>query len=487
MADPVSAAAPSGGAPADASGEEYKIVGQKGGFKRTNPMTDRTGFIRFDHLEFWSGDSTSCARRFCVALGMQLIARSDLSTGNELYSSYAMRTGDITFVCTSPMGERGEELTDRSIVSFPSYDQKLARRLIDKHGTFVRAVGLEVTDSKQAHNAYVANGGKSVSPPKEFHHPEMGCVITSEVEMYEDVCLRFVQRKFVDKPFSGTFLPGFVDEPFREPIDYGLYRIDHVVSNVPALANVIPLLIKRLGFHPFAEFVTADVGTDESGLNSVVLASNNELLLMPFNEPTFGTKRKSQIEMYLDYNVGPGIQHIAIKTNDIFKTLAKMKASGAFGGVEFVPHPGKAYYERLPGRLGDKLTPEQYKLCDEFGVLADTDPEGELLQIFTRPIFDRPTVFIEIIQRVGCSIPEDHPARKGPAAVSVRNVPEEALKEVPRGALPFAQFDDQKPGCGGFGKGNFGELFRSIEDYEKQIEKVRLEARSKTTLTIVDA
>lgn len=456
---------------ADSGEKEFKLVGYSN-FKRSNPKSDRFDCGRFDHLEFWCADATSLARRFCVALGVQLAARSDLVTGNELYSSYVMRANDITFVCTSSMGKRGQEVKGKGLCTWEDFDQSLIHRLVAKHGVFVRAVGITVADAKKAHDECVANGGKSITAPKKLAHAEKGTVIVSEVELYEDVVLRFVQRTGHEMQFSGKFLPGYMDEPDRAPINYGLLRIDHVVSNVPSLGALIPRIMRMTGFHEFAEFVADDVGTDESGLNSIVLSSNDEMVLMPFNEPTLG-KRKSQIQMFLDYNEGPGVQHIALKTDDIFATLRAMRENSMFGGLEFVPKPGKAYYDRLPSRLGNKLSKEEYAMCEEYGVLADTDPEGDLLQIFTRPAFDRPTVFFEIIQRIGCNLkPEDPEAKAGAAGAAVAG-----QKPVPL---------IQKPGCGGFGKGNFAELFKSIEDYEKAVEKVREDAQKAAALSITN-
>ncbi|POM66312.1 4-hydroxyphenylpyruvate dioxygenase [Phytophthora palmivora] len=153
----------------------------------------------------------------------------------------------------------------------------------------------------------------------------------------------------------------------------------------------------------------------------MVLASNNEMVLLPVNEPTFGTKRKSQIQTYLEQNVGAGLQHMALKTDDIFHTLAEMQKRSLVGGFEFMPRPNKVYYEQMPERIGDALTKEQYKQIEQLGLLVDKDDQGILLQIFTKPLGDRATVFFEIIER--CR-------------------------------------------CGGFGKGNFSALFKSIEDYE---------------------
>ena len=202
------------------------------------------------------------------------------------------------------------------------------------------------------------------------------------------------------------------------------------------------------GMHQFAEFTAEDVGTVDSGLNSMVLANNNEFVLLPVNEPTFGTKRKSQIQTYLEQNDGPGLQHLALKTDDVFATVRAMRAhGGGRGGFEFQAPASAEYYQNMKARVGeDALSPEQFAQVQELGLLVDRDDQGVLVQIFTKPLGDRPTVFIEIIQRVGC-------AREP--------------KPETDGALPERE---QAAGCGGFGKGNFSELFKSIEKYERTLE-----------------
>jgi len=175
----------------------------------------------------------------------------------------------------------------------------------------------------------------------------------------------------------------------------------------------------------------------------MVLASNNEMVLLPVNEPTFGTKRKSQIQTYLEQNDGPGVQHIALKTDDIFFTLRNMRQRSFRGGFDFMPAPCAGYYDRLRQRISvDALSEAQFEECKDLGILVDQDDQGVLLQIFTKPLGDRPTVFIEIIQRLGCMLPNKEDATKM----------------------------QQAPGCGGFGKGNFSELFKSIEDYERTLD-----------------
>uniref|UniRef100_A0A7N1A5V6 4-hydroxyphenylpyruvate dioxygenase n=1 Tax=Kalanchoe fedtschenkoi TaxID=63787 RepID=A0A7N1A5V6_KALFE len=161
-----------------------------------------------------------------------------------------------------------------------------------------------------------------------------------------------------------------------------------------------------------------------------------------------GTKRKSQIQTFLEHNEGPGVQHLALASEDIFKTLREMRKRSSVGGFDFMPSPPPTYYKNLKKRAGDVLTDEQIKECEELGILVDRDDQGTLLQIFTKPVGDRPTIFLEIIQRVGCMVRDE-------------------------GGESY-----QKAGCGGFGKGNFSELFKSIEEYEKTLEAKRITSPS---------
>lgn len=264
--------------------------------------------------------------------------------------------------------------------------------------------------------------------------------MVSEIRAYGDVVLRFISRH---DGFDGAFLPAYqAVAPSSSSQDYGLERIDHAVGNVWDLLESVNYVGKMTGFHEFAEFTAADVGTMDSGLNSVVLANNEERVLLPLNEPTYGTKRKSQIQTYLEYNNGPGLQHLALQTSDIFSTLTKMREVSERGGFEFVERPKPTYYRDLPARIGEALTAEQYQQVEELGLLVDKDDQGILLQIFTKPIGDRPTMFLEIIQRIGCQEPD----------------PADPKKTIQRG------------GCGGFGKGNFKALFQAIEEYEKTLK-----------------
>merc|ERR1711924_60318 len=185
-------------------------------------------------------------------------------------------------------------------------------------------------------------------------------------------------------------------------------------GNVPCLLETVDYIARFTGFHEFAEFTAEDVGTVDSGLNSMVLASNNEKVLLPINEPTTGTRRKSQIQTYLDHNLGPGVQHLALRSNDILTTLTRMREVSDTVGFDFMPRPSEKYYRELPARIGDSLTPEQYREVERLGALVDKDDQGVLLQIFTKPLGDRLTIFIEIIQRVGCVQGGGARAQRGP-------------------------------------------------------------------------
>ncbi|KAG0610217.1 hypothetical protein M758_7G047700 [Ceratodon purpureus] len=308
-----------------------------------------------------------------------------------------------------------------------------ARRLgvIESHGQAVRAVGILVDDADEAHRVSVENGAVSVLEPHVLNDDAKGGkMVMAEVKLCGDVVLRYVSKH----GYKGPMLPNY-EEVESLPLTYGLVRLDHAVGNVHKLAEAVNYISKFSGFHEFAEFTADDVGTTESGLNSMVLASNNEMILLPINEPTFGTKRKSQIQTYLEHNEGPGLQHLALICDDIFSTLREMRTRTHIGGFDFMPKPPPTYYKNLASRVGSILSDEQIKECDELGILVDKDDQGVLLQIFTKPLGDRPTIFIEIIQRVGCMEKEESTGR-----------------EV------------QKGGCGGFGKGNFSELFKSIEE-----------------------
>ncbi|CAM8887960.1 unnamed protein product [Rhodiola kirilowii] len=423
---------------AEAQSPGFKLVGFSN-FVRSNPRSDRFTVKRFHHIDFWCSDATNTAKRFSWGLGMPLIAKSDLSTGNLVHASYLLRSGELNFLFTAPYSPSIAAATaapNNFSASIPTFDYSACHAFSASHGLGVRAVAIEVEDAEVAFHVSVSHGAKPYAEPIVLGD---GSAVMSEVKLYGDVVLRYVSFKKFDSE-SQVFLPGFeaVDDSY--PLDFGIRRLDHCVGNVPELAPVVSYLKGFTGFHEFAEFTAEDIGTSESGLNSVVLASNDEMVLLPLNEPVYGTKRKSQIQTYLEHNDGPGVQHLALSSQDIFTTLREMRKRSAVGGFHFMPSPPPTYYKNLKNRAGDVLTDEQIKECEELGILVDRDDQGTLLQIFTKPVGDRPTIFIEIIQRVGCMLKDE-------------------------GGKTY-----QKAGCGGFGKGNFSELFKSIEEYEKTLE-----------------
>ncbi|KAL5834416.1 hypothetical protein ACOSQ4_013913 [Xanthoceras sorbifolium] len=420
-----------------------------GNFFRLKPKSDRFTVKSFHHVEFWCTDATNVARRFSWGLGMPLFAKSDLSTGNTIHASYIIRSGDLNFVFTAPYSPFISGDSGKATASIPTFDGDACRAFSASHGLAVRAVAIEVEDAQVAFNTSVAHGAKPASPPIILNDR----AVIAEVQLYGDVVLRYVSYKkdadinnFVDDG-SCFFLPGFElisqsNEISPYHLDYGIRRLDHAVGNVPELGPAVSYVKAFTGFHEFAEFTAEDVGTSESGLNSLALANNDHMVLLLMNEPVFGTKRKSQIQTYLEHNQGAGVQHLALTTEDIFHTLREIRKRSGLGGFQFMPPPPPTYYKNLKNRVGDVLNDEQIQQCEELWILVDRDDHGTLLQIFTQPVGDRPTMFIEIIQRVGCM---------------TKN---EEGKEY------------QKGGCGGFGKGNIAELFKSVEEYEKTLEAI---------------
>ena len=431
-------------------------------FVRTNPRSDRFDVDRFHHVEFYCADAQCTAGRFAHALGMDVLAASGPQSGNHIFSSVVIGSGDVRFCFTAPLqppldsGEVGASppttgAVESRLADAVGFDADAARRFIAKHGgVAVRSVGLLVADADAAYTSCLEGGGEGVLAPRALPGGAGGRL--AEVRLYGDAVLRFVELDHA--AYDGALFPGYVDAvPHVARSDggsasaadgtYGIRRIDHVVGNVWEMMPTIERLRGMTGFHDFAEFTSEDVGTIDSGLNSMVLANNKQNVLLPVNEPTYGTRRRSQIETYLVSHGGEGVQHIALFTDDIFHTIRQMRAAGRRGGFQLMDRPSDEYYEELPGRIGDGLSADDLATARELGLLVDRDPEGVLIQVFTRPVGDRPTLFLEIIQRVGCMV--DDATRPGGGQV-------------------------QRGGCGGFGKGNFKELFKSVEAYERSLE-----------------
>ncbi len=333
-----------------------------------NPL----GLKRIHHLEFWVGNARQAAYYYRRAFGFSQVAYSGLETGKRKRTSYVMRQGTATFVLTAPLVPTGP-----------------LNRHLKLHGDGVRDIALEVQDVDAAFHEAVKRGALPAQEPKDVTDKN-GTVRRAAVRTYGDTIHSLLSLK----NYSGPFLPGYVgtDVP-AEPA--GITRVDHIVGNVElGKMNVwADWYSKVFGFKRYITFDDKDVSTEYSALMSIVMAGDADAIKLPINEPAPG-RRKSQIQEYLDYYRSPGVQHIALHCSNIIETLTKLRANG----VEFLRVP-KNYYEGLPARIG-KIR-ESMEEIRQLGILVDRDDEGYLLQIFTRPVQDRPTVFFEIIQRHG--------------------------------------------------------------------------------------
>lgn len=338
---------------------------------------DRQDFLPLkgtDHVEFYVGNARQAAYFYRAAFGMSLVAYAGPETGQRDYASYVVQQGKIRFVLTTPFN-----------CSHP-----IAQH-IHRHGDAVRVIALWVDDARKAWLETTTRGAINAEEPHVLAD-EHGEVVISSIRAYGDTIHTFVERK----NYSGPFLPGYhaiESDPVARPT--GLLHIDHMVGNVGwhEMDKWVEFYAKVMGFTLYQHFDDKDISTEYSALMSKVMANANGFIKFPINEPAEG-KRKSQVEEYLDFFPGPGVQHIALATNDILHTVNRLHEQG----VEFlrVPH---TYYTELQNRVG-KID-EPIAELEELGILVDRDDEGYMLQIFTRPVEDRPTLFFEIIQRRG--------------------------------------------------------------------------------------
>jgi len=341
------------------------------------PAASRQDFLPLkgtDHVEMYVGNARQAAYFYRAAFGFSLVAYAGPETGQRDRASYVVQQGKIRFVLTTPL---------RS-------DHPAAEH-IQKHGDGVRAVALWVDDARAAWRETTRRGAVSVAEPYELSD-EQGRAVVASIRTYGDTIHTFVERE----NYAGPFLPGFrvvESDPVARPV--GLLHVDHMVGNVGwnEMNTWVDFYARVMGFSLYQHFDDNDISTEYSALMSKVMANGNGSVKFPINEPAEG-KKKSQVEEYLDFYQGPGVQHIALATNDIVQTVRKLRDQG----IEFlrVPH---TYYSELQGRVG-KID-EPIEELEELGVLVDRDNEGYMLQIFTRPVEDRPTLFFEIIQRKG--------------------------------------------------------------------------------------
>ncbi len=351
----------------------------------------------FDHCELYVSNAKQAAHYYRTAFGFLPIAYQGLETGSRHKVSYVMKQNQVRFVISSPLEP----------------DSDIGRH-IDKHGDGVKDVSFTVDNAESAWKDTTARGAKSVSEPKRIED-ENGETIQATIQTFGDTTHTFVERN----NYNGVFLPGYQIYESSDAVSdpTGLVHIDHIVGNQSdgQMMDICNFYEKVFGWHRFWTVDDNDVSTEYSALRSIVMANDNEIIKMPINEPAEGLK-KSQIQEFIDYYKTAGVQHIALSTKDIIETVQMLRQNG----VEFLPTPN-TYYDTLIDRVGD--IPENLSILAELGILVDKDDQGYMLQIFTKPVQDRPTLFYEIIQRKGSN---------------------------------------------SFGKGNFRALFESIEREQEQ-------------------
>ncbi|MCB0262461.1 MAG: 4-hydroxyphenylpyruvate dioxygenase [Calditrichia bacterium] len=344
-----------------------------------------------DHVRLIVGNAKQAAHYYQTVFGFEPVAYRGLETGDREKASYMLQQNKIRLVLSSPYRANSPMNVHLML-----------------HGDGVRDVAFWVDDATAAWEYTTQNGAVSHQKPTEYSD-DNGKVVLSSIHTYGDTLHTFVERK----DYDGVFLPGFM--PYKTAVktsDVGLNFIDHFVGNQPEgeMQKVASWYENVLGFHRFWSVDDKDISTEHTALRSIVVSSENERIKMPINRPAQGMK-KSQIQEFVEYYTGPGVQHIALDTKDIVRTVSMLRENG----VEFLETPA-TYYDMLQDRVG-KIDENIAKLA-EYGILVDADQHGYLLQIFTKPVQDRPTLFFEVIQRKGCS---------------------------------------------GFGKGNFKALFEAIE------------------------
>lgn len=327
-----------------------------------------------DHVEFFVGNAKQSAHFYESVYGFEIIAYAGPETGLKDKASYVLQQGKIRFVLTTSLYSTSE-ISDH----------------VRKHGDGVKVLALWVDDATAAFNETVKRGAVPVSEPQYLSDKD-GHAIISSIKTYGDTIHTFVERK----NYTGVFLPNYIPfktRTFKETV--GLQYIDHCVGNVPLgeMNQWVKFYEDVMGFKLLMTFDDKDISTEYTSLMSKVVSNGNGFIKFPINEPAAGLK-KSQVDEYLDFYNGAGVQHVAIATNDIIKTVTKLKARG----VDFLEVPS-SYYDNLMARVG-KID-EAIEQLKALNILVDRDEEGYLLQIFTKPVEDRPTLFFEIIQRKG--------------------------------------------------------------------------------------
>lgn len=327
-----------------------------------------------DYVELYVGNAKQAAHYYKTAFGFQDFAYSGLETGMRDHASYVLKQGKIRLVLTTPFDSNSD----------------IAKHL-NRHGDGVKVIALWVNDAYDAFKQTVSRGAIPYLQPETIEDKD-GIIRRSGIHTYGDTVHIFIERK----DYKGLFLPGFETyETAYKPISTGLKYIDHMVGNVElgAMNKWAEFYGHVMGFANLVTFDDKDISTEYTALMSKVMSNGNGYIKFPINEPAHG-KKKSQIEEYLNFYNGPGCQHIAVATDDIVFTISEMRSRG----VEFLHVPG-SYYDTVKERVG--IIEEDLDKLKTLGIMVDRDEEGYLLQIFTKPVEDRPTLFFEIIQRKG--------------------------------------------------------------------------------------
>ncbi len=336
-------------------------------------MSDAFSILTFDHLELYVGNAKQAAMFYDRGFGFSTIAYRGLDTGERHVASYVMQQGEIRLVLTSALNP----------------DHPIASRAA-KHGDHVAVIALGVRDVDRAFQVSTSRGALEAVAPNE-EQDEAGKYRYAMIYGYGNTLIKFVQR---DR-YQGVFAPGFVSRSIPSRANAGLIQIDHIVGNVEKgqMNHWVEFFQKTLGLELLVKFDDRAISTEYSALTSSVMQSSTGRVKLPINEPAIG-KGKSQIQEFLEYNYGAGVQHVACLTHNIVETVTELKNSG----IEFLSVPS-SYYANLEARVG-KIDQSIEQLA-QLGILVDRDREGYLLQIFTQPVQDRPTLFFEIIERHG--------------------------------------------------------------------------------------
>ncbi|XP_045134415.1 4-hydroxyphenylpyruvate dioxygenase-like [Portunus trituberculatus] len=351
-------------------------------YTNKGPKPDSGRFLHFDHVTFWVGNAKQAASYYISRMGFEPFAYKGLETGSRQVAAHAVKQDKIIFVFANALTPNNEEM---------------GKHLI-QHGDGVKDVAFTVEDLDAIMKTSKERGAKIVKEIWE-EEDEDGKVRMARVQTYGDTTHTFIERE----TYSGLFLPGFkkprhaVDKLSQKLPPTNLRFIDHIVGNQPDLEmeNVVEWYEKHLMFHRFWSVDDKDISTEYSSLRSVVVTNYEETIKMPINEPAPG-KRKSQIQEYVDYYGGAGVQHIALNTNDIITSITNLKERGML----FLEVP-KTYYQQLRQRLAESKVKiaEEMDVLEKLNILVDFDDNGYLLQLFTKNMQDRPTVFLEVIQR----------------------------------------------------------------------------------------